>query len=453
MIHVLPYSKLSRAESTVTLERQKPDLIIADECHKLRNRDSAVTGRVLRYFAEHWLTRFCGLSGTITSKSIRDYAHLSALALRENSPLPTDPPIVEEWALAIDPSDWSSPAGALKKLQAPGEGLYQGFHRRLVETQGVVATSESAVGNALVLNERKPALVPAKIQEMLRKLRATATRPDGEELVEQAAVVAEARHIACGFYYHWVYPSAERDAEGNITPAAEALIERWFGARKEWHRELRLKLQAHEEHLDSPFLCAQAAIRAYNGYTGDLPVWFAESWPAWVEVRDQVDHETEPVWVDDFLVLDAAEWAKSHRGIVWYEYTAFGERLAQLTGLPLYDGNGDENEILAEKGDRTIIASIRAHGTGRDGLQRIFSEAIIANPPASGDKWEQVTARLHRIGQQADEVVHDVYRHTTELADAIDRAVISARYVAGTIGSDQKILAANITFTLDSLSD
>ena len=453
VLHILPYSKLSRAESTVMLERLKPDLITADETHKLKNRDATTTGRVMKYFADHWHTRFCGMSGTVTSKSLKDYAHLSALALREFSPLPTDPPIVEEWALAIDPSDWSSPPGALKKLQAPGEGLYEGFHRRLIETQGVVATSESAVGNTLVLNERKPPAVPAKIQEMLKELRRTGIRPDGEELEEEAAVVAEARHLACGFYYHWIYPNAERDAEGKITPAAEAVIENWFGARQAWHRELRLKLQAHEDHLDSPFLCAQAAIRAYGGYTGELPVWPADTWPAWAAIKDQVAHQTEPVWVDDFLVLDAADWAKTHRGIVWYEYTAFGERLAQLTGLPLYDGNGDENELRAEKGDRSVIVSIKAHGTGTDGLQRIFSEALVANPPASGDRWEQALARLHRIGQQADEVVHDVYRHTAELADAIDRAVISAKYVAGTIGSNQKLLAANVTFKLASVND
>ena len=45
---------------------------------------------------------------------------------------------------AYRPSDWPAPAGALRTLMASGETLYEGFHRRLIETRGVVATKRSS---------------------------------------------------------------------------------------------------------------------------------------------------------------------------------------------------------------------------------------------------------------------------------------------------------------------
>ncbi len=151
----------------------------------------------------------------------------------------------------------------------------------------------------------------------------------------------------------------------------------------------------------------------------------------------------------DYLVQDAADWAKKHRGIIWYEHKAFGQRIAEVSGLPRHGGGiGAEARILAEKGDRSIVASLKSHGTGRDGLQRIFKDQLLANPPSSGDLFEQVLGRLHRIGQEADEVNCSVYRHTPEMAGAIDKALCQAKFVAGIIGSNQKLLAANYDWPL-----
>lgn len=440
-LHVVPFSKFSRATATDLLESIRPDTIIIDEAHKARHPDTATTKRILRYFSAHPETRLACWSGTLTAASIEDYAHLSALALREQSPLPLDPGTVKEWALAIDPSDWPAPMGHLMKLCEPGEHIHQGYHRRLVQTMGVVATKAGAIDASINLHERKVE-TPAHVKDLLKDVRATWIRPDGEELVEIIEMKAAARQLACGFYYRWKFPKGE----------PEDLILRWFAARKAWHKELREKLKRSREHLDSPLLCAKAAIRYYQDppYTGDLPTWNAEHWLEWRDLRDQVYHETEAIWVDDFLAQDAATWALKHRGVVWYEHEAFGRRVAELSGLPMHAGGpGAEDRILAEKGDRSIIASIKAHGTGRDGLQHKFHEQLVANPPSGGDAWEQLLGRLHRIGQRADEVDTWVYRHETEMADAIDSAVVKAKYIQGTMGTRMKLLNANTTFSID----
>lgn len=441
VVHVVAYSKLSRPESTMLFESYKPDLIIADEAHRLRHVDTASTGRFLRYVSKNLDIRFVPLSGTLTNKSLKEYGHLCAISLKDGSPLPLDPEVLEQWALALDASDWPAPMGSLVALCNPGEHVRDGFRRRRNETPGVITTTESAIGTSLYLTERHAPKIPLEIEAHLSHLRAAWERPDGEELIEALQVAKCARELACGFYYRWKYPRGE----------PVDLIERWFKARRAWHQELREKLKFRQEHMDSPLLCAKAAIRAYQwpAYDGPLPTWRSNTWEEWRDIRDEVQPVPETVWVSDYLAQDAAAWATHNLGIVWYESDAFGRRVAELSGLPKHGGGPDaEARILAERGDRSLVVSIKSHGTGRNGLQWYFNNQLVANPPASGDMTEQLLARLHRIGQPKDEVHAAFYRHTPEMRDSIDKAVLHAKYVRGTTGNQQKLLIANVSFPI-----
>ncbi len=436
-LHVIAYSELSRAESTTLLESLRPDVIIADEGHKLRNKDTTRTGRFLRYLAQH-NARFFTWSGTLFGSSVKHGAHLSAFALREGSPFPLDPDVVDEWSAAIDPSDNPAPLGPLQRLlAATGEGeIERALHVRIVESPGVVSTKEGAIDASILIDERS-VTVPVGIGEALANLRKTWVRPDGEELVDALELARVAREMAAGFYYRWIFPKGEPDS----------LIEAWFQARKAWHKEVREKLKRREPHLDSPLLLAKAAARYHLGEPSDLPTWASDSYLDWIEIRDSVYHESEAVWIDDYLAQDAAKWACENRGIVWYQHGAFGQRVAELAKIPLHGGGvGAEDRILAERGDRSIVASIKSHGTGRDGLQRFFCEQLVANPPSSGSDWEQLLGRLHRIGQPRDEVVTLAYRHTPEYTDAIDNAIKQARWVQGVGGNLQKLCTASVIF-------
>ena len=436
-LYVLPYSQLSTAKSTALLETLKPDLILADEAHKLRHKDTATTSRVLRYLVAHPDTAFAFWSGTLTSKSIKDYAHLLAFALREGSPLPLSNNTVEEWSLALDPSDWQAPAGSLAELCHQGEPVARGYHRRFVETLGVVATQASSIDASIVFEEKEAPAIPLKVQEAIKDLRASWVRPDGEELVDILQVARSARELAAGFFYRWRFPRGEPDE----------VILAWFAARKAWHKELREKLKRRQEHLDSPLLCAQAAIRAGQGYQGDLPIWHSDTWASWVNVRDTVDPESEAIWVDTYLAEDAAKWAGANRGIVWAEAQAFGAKVAELASLPYHAGGPKSDALMMlENGKRSVVASIKAHGTGRDGLQKLFNRQLVANPPSSGATWEQLLGRLHRLGQGADEVITEVYRHTPEYAEAIDSALLKARYIQETLGTAQKLMNASASW-------
>lgn len=443
VLHFVPFSKLSRPESTALLESISPDTIIVDEAHRVKDPKAATTKRFMRYYAAHEETRLLCWSGTLTATSIKDYAHLTAFSLRWASPLPLDPSVVEEWSTALDPSESPAPAGALMRLCAPGEGLEDGYRRRLIETRGVISTTSSPVDASINLFDRG-VKVPRAVKELLDRLRSPGadggwTRPDGEELLDILEVKACARQLACGFYYRWKFPKGE----------PEWLIEEWFSKRKDYMREVRERLRRGTEHLDSPKLLENAARRFYAGYKGPLPVWESLAWPAWSEVAGKVYHEQDVVWVDDFLVNDAADWLAKHKGIVWYAYDAFAERVSKLSGAPKHGGGPHAGPLIdAEKGKRSILASIKAHGTGRDGLQHKFRTQLVGNPPASGAEWEQLLGRLHRIGQAADEVDCHVYRHTEEYCDALDKALRKAKYIEGTLGTHQKLLAANCDFDI-----
>jgi len=393
---------------------------------------------VIRYFASHPSTRFCGWSGSITDSSIKDYWHLAALALRDGSPLPTDREVTEDWSRAIDPSDWPAPLGALEALCEPGQSVHDGFHARLVETKGVVATTTASVPMELI--ERDPGTIPAPVLDAMEAVRETWVRPDGEELIDALTVSRCLREIACGFYYRWKFPRGE----------APALIGRWLLARRDWHRELRDKLRARVEHLDSALLCTHAAERHHGDRptVGDLPVWKSVCWPAWRDIKSAVQPESEAIRLDPYLAEDAAAWAAENRGIVWYEARAFGVWVAEISGLPMHAGGPEAGALIArELGDRSIVCSIKAHGTGRDGLQRLYNDQLVAQPPASSMAWEQLLGRLHRIGQESTSVRASFYRHSQELASHVDSALRKALYVQGTLGAAQKL---NLGFKIDA---
>jgi hypothetical protein len=439
--HVLPYSRLSRPEATDYLKRLAPDLMLADECHRLKNRLAVGTGRVLRDLAGRPETRLCGWSGTITSNSILNFTHLAAFMLGEGSPVPLEPSEAEAWASALDPSDWPAPAGALKALATPGESVLAAVGRRIRETRGVVSTvgAKDDIGASLVLRERDPGPLPGALRIIATEVRKTWVRPDGEELVDALSVSACIAQLNCGFYYRWRFP-------GRPDPLD---VDAWFAARKAWGREMRERLKRPQEHLDSPRLLANAAQRFETGYAGDLPVWQSETWARWRNIKDTVKHETEAVWVDDYLVRDAAAWVRGTTGIVWYEHAAFGASVAALSGAPLHGGGPKAGERLkAERGDRGIVASIGSHGEGRDGLQFLFSEQLITYPMNSGKEWEQLLGRLHRRGQKADEVTTHVYRHVPEMKESIDRALRLTRFVEGLTTASQRLLAANVEWAL-----
>lgn len=458
MLHVIPYSKMSGIDNSDWIERLQPDAIIADECDALADTESARTMRLLRYYDTHDNTKFVGGTGSATDQGISEMAHLMALALGEGSPLPTDNEAVLEWSRALDSVPNPCPPGALIRFLEPGQPtsqLRQALHRRMVETTGVIMIRgrQSVVTSSgrevqLVVRQYPPPTIPPIVLEALEKVR-NSCRPDtlvgndeDEILVDPLEQARCAHQVAAGFFYRWIFPRGEK----------RDLIKRWYAARKAWNSELRIKMLRGEVQLDSPKLCENAARRAWGDAPSDpeLPEWRAENWPAWRDVMDLVQPETEVKRLHPFFAENVAEWGLRHRGkpgdgaIIWYTMVELAAWVAELSGLPLFGGGPDAgkrlmDEITLHKGDRSIIASIKSHGRGRDRLQYAFNKQRLINVPASDRVWQQLLGRTRRRGQEQD-ILTEVDTHTPELQGSVDQALRRGEYVEAITGEERNLL-------------
>jgi hypothetical protein len=474
VLRFIPYSRLSNTKSSTLLDSfDDVDLIVGDEIHLLSSIRSSRTIRFLRFMSKHPDTVFACWSGSMVNKSIRDAHHLYAHALGLKSPYPIKDGDADAWSEVMDPSpcpdttsttaqmlydafaDGQSPS-PVQALLGDTEAVRSGFRRRVERTLGVITTRGSAATCSLTLGLRKAPAIPKEVREALADVRQRWVRPDGEELAETIEMIRCVREVGMGYYGYWAFPQGE----------PTDLIDEWYLARKLYHKELRRKILIGETNLDSPKLCADAAIRAFlePRYDGDLPVWPEQSWPPWARVKDLVQPSPRTGWVavrpgtpvpvdhpSLYIVRDAAEWAKANRGIVWVQGVTFGRKIAELAGIKYHGGGPNaEADILAEDGSRSIVCSIKAHSEGRDGLQYKFSKQLVTEIPSSSKGWEQLIGRLARVGQPEDTVETEIYGHISEILDALRSAIRDAEFVQGVTGNRQMLLAMDFS---DELAD
>jgi hypothetical protein len=434
-IFMLSYDMLGRTQSEHTIKKFAPDLVGADEVHRLKNRRAACTRRVIRYMQEHPETRFLGLSGTIMQSSVRDFAHIARWCLKGNAPVPRTEGEVEEWALAIDekvPDETRYQPGALLKLCSEDElriepivAARRGFRRRLAETPGFVSTvgEGDRVTCSIYVSDWKPTYKPITDQHFL-KLRSLMRTPDDWELMTGADVWRHARELALGFHYVW-----------DPRPP-----EPWRVARRDWHSFCRDVL-SRSHTLDSEEHVAQAVDRGSLHDGGVLARWRA--------LRHTYRQRTRAIWHDESVLELAADWMDKP-GIVWVEHTQFAERLSEITGAKYFgaDGLAPDGQSIEDATEEAVVASIKANKEGRN-LQAKWSRNLVLAPPDNADVWEQMIGRTHRKGQRADEVTVDVILGCLEHANAFRRALSGAEAVRDTIGAAQKLLIADIDWPAD----
>lgn len=443
VLHIIAYSELSSPNSSMLLDQIQPDLILCDEVHNLRNYSAARVKRFFRYLASHETVSLAGWSGTITNDSIKDYAYLAAAMLGDKSPVPFMEPALSEWATVLDAGDSFADPGVLRNLCTKTESTRQGYHRRLIDTYGVISSAEDEVGSELTFLEWKVKGVPQNIVDHLRVCRRKEEpkRPDGEILVEPLDQVRCARQLACGFYSFWKFPKNE----------PLELRKDWFVKRQMFNAELRQRLKLSIPHCDSPKLCENAAQRFLDGgckgcnrgpreyhakdckYAETHPLWDSFTWPYWRDIENQVVHETATKWESDFLLKEMMTWlderkAAGETGIVWVEFVEVGHQLSKLAKIPYY-GEGDKAKrgIQNEDGKRSVILSIQSNNEGLN-LQDRFFNNFFATFPSSAKLAGQAIGRTHRPFQKRDEVFVWYCAHTSELRDGIEYARTKADY-------------------------
>ncbi len=433
-LEVMPYSKLSNPKSSHYIESLRPDLIIADEAHKLKNRESARTSRLARHFRDHPDTMFCPMSGTFTQRSIKDFAHLSHWALGNNSPLPIpnadNHVLLENWAKVVDSDGiptgyaWASIQPffvAMTKGKVPlnQQNVRKAFRYRLTSTPGVVATKSGSVGASLIIYANK-GFQDAKIKRTLDYLEKNWRTPSGEEIADPMVYARVASQLSQGFFYEWEWPGGVPDEE-------------WLTARSRWFRTVRRIIQRNVPGLDSMAL-VRDAVAGGKINTPQVKAHFEH----WFRIKDRVEPVTKTRWVSrDYVkaMVDLAH-AQPSPTVLWYKDKAV-ERLLQAQGIPTF---GQGSELPSSTG--TIACSIRVHGTGKN--MQAWNRHLVIAPPSNGEAWEQLLGRSHRAGQKSDEVHFMVMQHTKAFARAFRNAKRDAAYIQSVTGSPQKLVYANI---------
>ncbi len=434
-ITVISYEKLGRIQGESLLRDKRPQIIVADEAHRLKNKKAACTRRVARYIYKYPDTKFVALSGTMTNRSLSDFAHLARWCLGDPfTPLPNNDYELSRWCQAIDEKvEHRLHPGVLSQFTESGEDINlpavrQGVSRRIYRTPGVVRTSTSSVDASIIMEpfefpERSP-----RVKEALERLYQENISPHGDEVLP-SDIWRITRELTLGFYYFWT-PTPPED---------------WMEARKRWRRFVREVMETSE--MDSEMVVARecAEGRLYSN----------DRYEAWTAIRDSYTPHTIARFLDMEPLRHAINYinqmvrqpsGNTKYPLVWVEHRAVGMRLEKLTGWPYYHRQGltEEGKSIDDH-DPTYgpaVVSIAANSEGRN-LQHWHSNFVFT-PPASGKVWEQMIGRTHRTGQKSDEVRFVVAMGHQSIYNTWSQVLADARYVADTTGQPQKLLQASL---------
>lgn len=462
-LYIMPYSLLSAQDAEATLESIKPELIILDEAHNLSARGSARTKRMLAYADRHKATECVALSGTITKKTIRDYFHLIKWCLRQYNPLPNGLQLANEWAQVIDAEatgthgegDSGANRGATGPLmplirwaqrtfpqqQFPSNiaGFRKAFKLRKSTAPGVISSDDASIGTSLVMTN-----IPVEnmensagwkeLKELTDKIEDEWTTPNGDEIEHAIHLWKWLNELwGAGFYNQLVWPSKEKYAERKKISVGEAedvlaKCREHHAAGQVYAKELRNWLAKNSfQGCDTPFLVGrEMAVNGAAQVSADL----YEKWMDHkrLDFKGRPDRDSHAVRVCPFKVNAAVAWAQELQsskgvkgGIIWVYHQEAGawchERLVEAGIDALHCPAGDRfNAQIIDHAhkDRIVVASITAHGTGKN-LQH-FQNNYFLQWPRDASAAEQVLGRTHRVGQKADELVMSTNR-TVEFDD------------------------------------
>lgn len=444
-LRVMSYEKISVLTGERLLEHYRPDLIVADEAHALKNTNASVTRRVSRYLAAHPECVFIPMSGTFVSRSIADTAHLIIWALREHAPVPTSSHEIDVWAQATDEelgqrsrahpgALLTMPIDATPSPTTPNADVIrarEAFRKRLSETPSVVLTRGGGdiAGVPILVRAIMPEYAPITDEHFLR-LRRDYQTPDGWECASPVDVWRHARELACGLHYVW-----------DPRPPKP-----WLEARSAWASFVRAVIIA-SDHLDSESAVA-AAVRARALPRG------ASLLSDWEQIQPTFKPVVKGIWHDDSCIKTCAEWM-SQPGIVWTRHDLFARELSRVTGAAYYGAGGlDSKGRSIEKGakNEAVIASIAANSKGRN-LQRNWWRNLIVCPGEGTDEWQQLIGRTHRTGQTADAVLVDVLIGCREHTRAWQRARRGTESVGQMTGQRYRLQIADIDMPSDAELD
>jgi hypothetical protein len=447
-LRILSYESLGLVAHADELERYQPDLIVMDESHRVKNTKAGRTRVVMQYLrkcaqkarevAQHDPTRARGLvpavlcmSGSVTSRTLRDYWHQLNWCLGSAMPLPHNPMELAAWCGAIDEKvseGMRIAPGALMDLSPPepNDGIgpiaaRRRYSRRLLSTTGVIGSGGNMPLAGLVCSIARREPTP-EIRAHVEKMRATWETPCGLPFETAMDLWRHERELSCDMYYRW-----------RTQPPRE-----WLTARKAWSAFVRAVLSSSRT-LFTPMAVAKAIHEGLDD-GGVLAAWQA--------VEGIFRPDTEAVWLGDGALKVAAEWLKREGGLCWVQHVAFGRALEQLTGVPFFQQEGRNSAgVVIEQHAGPAIVSIASCSEGFDLQGTLTTKAKhhknhIVTCPTKNGPLEQLISRTHRDGQQEDDVTVEFAQTLEGDVKALEQARADAAYVEATLRQPQRLTVA-----------
>lgn len=437
-IKVISYERVSRASGLAELQNYAPDLIMCDEAHYLKDLSSARTLRIGAYLEQNQHVKAVFLSGTLLNKSIANVAHLGDWALAESSPFPREMRTVAEWDNLLygesNPYILQRYAPLLKDSDDPATAL----HARLSSLAGVVLTDKDTVESSLQITKvfvDVPEDLTLKIRKCLEDgvIAALQGVEDLDALVASEHlwektddfVLRALSQMYSGFLYYWQWADNQRDEE-------------WLSARRNWSRTARKIMEMQIPEFDTLGLVQTN----FEQLPSEVIRYAQDAYDNWFTSEEYKKDEPPKasLWVSDYLIDAVATLLTQHikePTLIWVNFTALAERMSERLGIP-YIGGGMS---IPEYTGQSLILSVKSHATGKN-LQK-WHNNIVAAPIQDPAMWEQLLARTHRTGQQADTVNVYTFQHAV-FGSAFNRARSMSKVVGACTGSPRRINYADI---------
>jgi hypothetical protein len=477
-VYIMPYSLLSTQDTIQNLKDIAPELIICDEAHLLANKSAARTRRLMKYVEQN-SPEGVAISGTITGKSVRDYYHLIKWCLGEGSPMPNSMHLANEWSQILDaeamnkvyltPQDmepitpvieWARTNYPDEEFTADVAGARRAYQKRFASCPGVVISKNASIGTSLVLANQPVSHFREcdgweEVERLGKQVTDDWVTPNGDEIDHAIHCYKWLYEIyGAGFYNELSWPDPEVFAKRRRIPVDEA--EEILFRAKEHHQAGQTYTKAlrrwfgrpHPAGLDTPFLVGQDMMKNGSANVGER---LYDLWREWkdLDFEDRPDRDSTAVRLCSFKIDAMVEWAKGLKGggLVWVHNKEMGiwavEELLKNNLQALHCPAGEVHNVAIrneKNGDKIIVASMTAHGTGKN-LQH-FQDQYFLQWPRSAKKAEQVLGRTHRNGQKADRLIA-VTNNTLDFDRQNFAATLNdSLYIHQTTGSRQKLMYA-----------
>ncbi len=425
------YQTLGRVNAANMLDSYRPDCIMFDEGHCIKNKDAGVTKRVLRYLrgareAGHKV-RVMFLTGSPMGRSIRDFAHILPFCIGDRSPVPGNDLDLDEWRRALDhgiPEHLRLEPGAMSALCEGDEPVTMGFQRRMRDTPGIILSEQPPLPIPLIVKSHVLDLDPVQ-DEAIAKLRKDWITPDEIMCADGMEVWRHMREITTGFYEVWV-------------PRAP---ESWNMPRKAWYSMCRDIVSSNRRNLDTEEAVARHVVAFPDHYPGALALL-----RAWQAVRPAFTPNPVPHWISNRVLDWIGGWAKTHPDSwIWTERPSVGAALRARTGIPYYGQEGLDEVTGRYSRHHTSGPACLSMGANATGLNlQHYHRNLVIDVPASPIRMEQMIARTHRPGQKAAAVFCDFIMGSVEDVEAFWRAHALALKSQEITGQPQKICHADL---------